>query len=75
MEFDNSVTVRKPGQVTAMLSSFKPLLGHVAGVPVEETLPGVLAMGFVDVRLATDWLRRRLRWRPRDTVVGKGSAK
>jgi hypothetical protein len=38
-----------------------PLLGHVAGVPVEETLPGVLAVGAVGVRLATEWLRRRLR--------------
>jgi hypothetical protein len=42
---------------------FTPLLGHVAGVPVEETLPGVLAVGAVGVRLATEWLRRRLRRR------------
>jgi hypothetical protein len=42
---------------------FTPLLGHVAGVPVEETLPGVLAVGAVGVRLMTEWLRRRLRWR------------
>jgi hypothetical protein len=61
--------------VTAVLSSFTPLLGHVAGVPVEETLPGVLAIGFVGVRLATDWVRRRLRWRPRGRVAGKGGAK
>ena len=46
-----------------MLSSFTPLLGHVAGVPVEETLPGVLAVGAIGARLATEWLRRRLRWR------------
>jgi hypothetical protein len=39
---------------------FTPLLGHVAGVPVEETLPGVLAIGALSARLATDWLRRRL---------------
>ena len=45
-------------------SLFPPLLGHVAGVPVEETLPGVLAVGAVGVRLATEWLRRRLRLRP-----------
>jgi len=44
-------------------SVFTPLFGHVAGVPVEETLPGVLALGAVGVRLATGWLRRRLRWR------------
>jgi hypothetical protein len=49
--------------VTAVLSSFTPLLGHVAGVPVEETLPGVLAVGAIGARLATEWLRRRLRWR------------
>jgi hypothetical protein len=53
---------------------FTPLLGHVAGVPVEETLPGVLAVGFVGVRLATDWVRRRLRRRPPDEVAGKGGA-
>ena len=55
-----------------IFSVFTPLLGHVAGVPVEETLPGVLAIGFVSVRLATDWVRRRLRWRPTDRVAGKG---
>jgi hypothetical protein len=49
--------------MTAMLSSFTPLLGHVAGVPVEETLPGVLAVGAIGARLATEWLRRRLHWR------------
>ena len=49
--------------MTAVLSSFTPLLGHVAGVPVEETLPGVLAVGAVGARLATEWLRRRLGWR------------
>ena len=43
-------------------SVFTPILGHVAGVPVEETLPGVLAVGIVGARLATEWLRRRLRW-------------
>ena len=57
-----------------MLSSFTPLLGHVAGVPVEETLPGVLAVGFVSVRLAMDWVRHRLRWRPTDRAAGKGGA-
>jgi hypothetical protein len=41
---------------------FTPLLGHIAGVPVEETLPGALAVGAVGARLATEWLRRRLRW-------------
>jgi hypothetical protein len=53
-------------------SAFTPLVGHVAGVPVEETLPGVLAIGFVSVRLAADWVRRRLGWRSRDRVAGKG---
>ena len=42
---------------------FTPLLGHVAGVPVEETLPGVLACGAVGVRLAAVYVRRRLGWR------------
>ena len=46
-----------------IFAAFTPLLGHVAGVPVEETLPGVLAVGAVGARLATEWLRRRLRWR------------
>ena len=46
-----------------VLTAFTPLLGHVAGVPVEETLPGVLAVGAIGARLATEWLRRRLRWR------------
>ena len=53
---------------------FTPLLGHVAGVPVEETLPGVLAVGAVGARLATEWLRRRLRWRSAgEKVAGRGS--
>jgi hypothetical protein len=53
---------------------FTPLLGHVAGIPVEETLPGVLAVGAVGVRLATEWLRRRLRWRSTgEKVAGHGS--
>ena len=52
---------------------FTPLLGHVAGVPVEETLPGVLAVGAVGVRLAIEWLRRRLRWRSaRERAAGHG---
>jgi hypothetical protein len=52
-------------------SVFSPLLGHVAGVPVEETLPGVLAVGAVGARLATEWVRRRLRVRP----AGKDDAR
>jgi hypothetical protein len=53
---------------------FTPLLGHVAGVPVEETLPGVLAVGAVGARLATEWLRRRLRWRSTaEKGAGRGS--
>jgi hypothetical protein len=43
-----------------VFAAFMPMLGHVAGVPVEETLPGVLAVGVLGARLATDWLRRRL---------------
>ena len=59
--------------MTAVLSSFTPLLGHVAGVPVEETLPGVLAVGAIGARLATEWLRRRLRWRSsREQSAGPG---
>ena len=53
---------------------FTPLLGHVAGIPVEETLPGVLAVGVVGARVAADWIRRRLRWRPGGRVTGKSSA-
>ncbi|HSD25556.1 MAG TPA: hypothetical protein VLB79_14645 [Solirubrobacterales bacterium] len=49
--------------MTTVLSSFTPMLGHVAGVPVEETLPGVVAVGAIGARIATEWLRRRLRWR------------
>ena len=45
-----------------MLWTLTPLLGHVAGVPVEEVLPGLLAIGLLGARLATDWVRRRLRW-------------
>ena len=57
-----------------MLSAFTPLLGHVAGVPVEETLPGVLAVGAIGARLATEWLRRRLRWRSSgEKGAGRGS--
>jgi hypothetical protein len=52
-------------------SVFSPLLGHVAGVPVEETLPGVLAVGAVGARLATEWVLRRLRVRP----AGKDDAR
>lgn len=51
-----------------VLAVLTPILGHVAGVPVEETLPGVLAIGAVGARLATEWIRRRLGWRAaRDT--------
>jgi hypothetical protein len=46
-----------------VIAAFTPILGHVAGVPVEETLPGVIAIGAVSVRLATVWVRRRLGWR------------
>jgi hypothetical protein len=54
-------------------SLFAPLLGHVAGVPVEETLPGILAVGAVGVRLATEWFRRRLGLRPaREKTGGEG---
>jgi hypothetical protein len=49
--------------VMDIFAVFTPLLGHVAGVPVEETLPGVLAVGVLGARLATEWLRRRLGWR------------
>ena len=58
--------------MTALLSSFTPLFGHVAGVPVEETLPGVLAIGLIGARLATDWVRRHLPWRSRTAASGKG---
>ena len=52
-------------------SLLAPLLGHVAGVPVEETLPGVLAVGVVGSRLLSDWFRRRLRVRPaREKAAG-----
>ncbi len=43
-----------------VLAAFTPLLGHVAGIPVEETLPGVLAIGAVGARVAAQWVRRRL---------------
>jgi len=46
-----------------VLGLFTPIPGHVAGIPVEETLPGLLAVGAVSVRLGTEWLRRRLHWR------------
>ncbi|HEY6636629.1 MAG TPA: hypothetical protein VIZ61_03010 [Solirubrobacterales bacterium] len=46
-----------------LFAVFTPLLGHVAGVPVEETLPGVLAVGAVGARLAAEWVRRRFPWR------------
>ena len=55
-----------------MLSTFTPLLGHVAGIPIEETLPGVLAVGLVGARLAAAWFRRRLGRLSRDGVAGKG---
>lgn len=51
-----------------------PLFAHVAGVPVEETLPGVLAVGALGARLATEWLRRRLGWRhAAEKGAGRGS--
>jgi hypothetical protein len=57
------------------VSVFTPLLGHVAGLPVEETLPGVLAIGAVSARLAAEWVRRRLRWRSaKDRGAGQGGA-
>jgi hypothetical protein len=56
-------------------SLFTPLLGHVAGVPVEETLPGVLAVGAVAARLATEWFRRRLRVRPAGEKGGGGGGR
>ncbi len=37
-----------------------PLVAHVAGIPVEEVLPGVLACGFLGVRVASVSLRNRL---------------
>ena len=50
------------------------LLAHVAGVPVEEVLPGVLACGFVGVRVATVSLRNRWsRSAARRSKVGKAS--
>ena len=45
-----------------------PLVAHVAGVPVEEVLPGVLACGAVGIRMATVYVRRRLSWRARPSV-------
>jgi hypothetical protein len=42
-----------------MIFDTSPLLAHVAGVPVEEVLPGVLACGFVGVRVATVSIRNR----------------
>jgi hypothetical protein len=45
-----------------------PLLAHVAGVPVEEVLPGVLACGAVGVRMATVYVRRRVSRRARPSV-------
>ena len=57
-----------------VFAAFTPMLGHVAGVPVEETLPGVLAVGVLGARLATDWLRRRLGWRhTAEKHAGRGS--
>lgn len=37
------------------------ILAHIAGVPVEETLPGVLAVGFLGVRLSAHYLQQRAR--------------
>ncbi|HEY6672616.1 MAG TPA: hypothetical protein VIZ91_08975 [Solirubrobacterales bacterium] len=58
--------------MSAMLSDWTPLLAHVAGVPVEEVLPGVLAVGAVGARVATDWVRRRLGWRMGRKQTGIG---
>jgi hypothetical protein len=41
------------------------LLAHVAGVPVEEVLPGLLACGAAGVALVTINIRRRLDGRAR----------
>jgi hypothetical protein len=49
------------------------LLAHVAGVPVEEMLPGLLAGGTAAVTLVTISIRRRLEGRARRRRQG-GSA-
>jgi hypothetical protein len=57
-----------------MIFGTSPLLAHVAGVPVEEVLPGVLACGFVGVRVATVSLRNRLgRFAGRRSRAGRAS--
>ena len=59
--------------MSAVPSDWTPFLAHVAGVPVEEVLPGVLAVGAVGARVATEWVRRRLGWRAgRDQADGIG---
>src|SRR5262249_56366162 len=45
------------GSLMDAFALFTPLVGHVAGVPVEETLPGVLALGVVGAHVAREWLR------------------
>lgn len=35
------------------------ILAHVAGIPVEETLPGFLAIGFLGMRVAVYHLGER----------------
>ena len=49
---------RRPGDRGAPETT--PLFAHVAGVPVEEMLPGVLACGAVGVRVATHSIRHRV---------------
>jgi hypothetical protein len=38
------------------------LLAHIAGLPVEEVLLGVLALGAAGIRMATVYVRRRRSW-------------
>ncbi len=48
--------------MTSIVLSATPLLAHVAGLPVEEVLLGVLACGAAGIRVATVYLRRRPSW-------------
>jgi hypothetical protein len=38
------------------------ILAHVAGVPVEEMLPALMVGGFVGLRAAMSYMRRRSPW-------------